>query len=140
VIGTTFALVASVPVLADASTPVSPRAMAGTTCVHRVLSGDRTLRPVRAYVIDEVRTAVEFNLPTENGTLVMQIVLTMADDITYSPMTQTKQPDESWSREFGGLDHVYKLVDSGCHIAAALDDLVPPAKARKDWQPLNLAE
>jgi len=124
-------------VLADPLPALPIAAMPAAQCIHRVLKSSSAVRSVDLYSIDGDRFAVEYVFRNKDNQAVVSDIEFF--ELNGSVIQGDKIPREvsmETASEAQDLESKLDLV-SKCHLHPAFDNLLPPPKARIDWQEIG---
>jgi hypothetical protein len=124
--------------LADALPDIPTAAMPTVKCIYRVLKSSTTIQSVSLYSIDGFRFAAEYVFRNKADQVVVSDIELLIDP--NGSVTETDKIPREISEETAneGEDLESKLdLNSKCHLAAALDNLLPEPRARADWRRID---
>lgn len=106
-------------------------------CLHNLLESSRAVQSAVLYVIDDVRSAIEYRFKNSSGYVLKDdlMLLALADSVTYDFRVLPNEPDT----KAVASDHFFSSLnaDSKCHVSPAFDSTIPFPKPRSEWQRLD---
>jgi hypothetical protein len=107
-------------------------------CVLRLLKSNSAVRSADVYIVDDLRSAVEYAFRDRNGEdRVSDIVLLGG---TYSGMSPRDKSEKAIAAGMDFLGGISEKLGSKCHIEPAFDNLMPPPKPREKWLRVELSK
>lgn len=110
-------------------------------CVYDLLKASPAVQSADVYVIDDVRSAVEFRFNGKDSKIIIADLMLLAGspskayDMTYDIKIARNEPQAAGWESTGFISSL--MVSSKCRVTPAFDDLIPGPEPRADWQQID---
>jgi hypothetical protein len=121
---------------ADTRPTIPAPAIPAVKCLHGLFDSSQAVQSAELYVIDQLRSAIEYRFVGKNGKVITADLMLLASTRpTYDITIQRPEPEAAgWE----ALDFFTSLnASSKCRLSAASDSLIPGPKPRAEWQHID---
>lgn len=120
----------------DTQPGIPPVAIPTVKCLYNLFRSSPAVLSADLYVIDNIRSAVEYRFKGENGSVITgELMLLSISRVTYDITISRNEPQAAgWE----SLEFFDKLnAGSKCPITPAFDSLTPGPKPRTEWRQVD---